>query len=488
MKKTLYILLGCILLFSCEDFLNREPVEQVSINQQFSTVEGLLEALNGAYREYEALYSNQEFFVYADAIAGNVKFSPNRQGFADVPSSFQQVYSFEEQAENGTFNTLYGDFYGLLNALNLILENIDEPSGLDEQLRQQVIAETLAMRACVHFELTKLFAQTYSFTPDAQHPGIVYNTQTLTAGEDFPARETLAETYNLIETDFLEALDRFTAQQALEGPETSYFNSLNIRALLSRFYLYKGDWESCISQANSVINSNVTLTPRDQLVNQWANFEPISETLFEFTPPLTGEDGIVSSSVSEFFDVVFLNDELVDFGRYTASNDLVSLYDENDIRNLGGLLVSQDIPTITPIGEEEVTYNFTRKFPANDGAVMIRLSEVYLNRAEAYAKSGQEAQALNDLQVIRERANPSAETLDVSGDVLIDEILTERRRELAFEGHLLYDLARNGQSIIRNDGCNISICQLDFPNDRFILPIPQSSIIINENMVQNEGY
>ncbi len=488
MKKTLYILLGCMLLFSCEDFLNREPVEQVSINQQFSTVDGLLEALNGAYREYEALYSEEEFFVYADAVAGNIKFSPNRQGIADVPNSFQQVYSFEEQAISGTFNTLYGDFYGLINALNLILENIDEVSGLDEQLRQQVIAETLAMRACVHFELTKLFAQTYSFTPDAQHLGIVYNTQTLTAGEDFPARETLADTYNLIEADFLEALNRFTENQALEGPETSFFNTLNIRALLSRFYLYKGDWENCINQANQVINSTIELTPGDQLVSQWANFEPISETLFEFTPPLTGEGGIVSSSVSDFFDIVFLNEELVDFGRYTASNDLVSLYDENDIRNLGGLLASQDIPTITPIGEEQVTYNFTRKFPANDGAVMIRLSEVYLNRAEAYAKSGQTDLALNDLQLIRERANPSAEPLNLSGEALIEEILLERRRELAFEGHLLYDLARNGQSIIRNDGCNISICQLDFPNDRFILPIPQSSIIINENMQQNEGY
>lgn len=488
MKKALYILLSCFIFFSCEDFLNREPVEQVSISQQFSTVGGLLEALNGAYREYEALYSNQEFFVYADAIAGNVRFSPNRQGIADVPNNFQQVYSFEEQAISGTFNTLYGDFYGLINALNLILENIDKPFGLDNQLRQQVIAETLAMRASAHFELTKLFAQTYSFTSDAQHLGIVYNTQTLSAGVDFPSRETLARTYNLIEADFLEALSLISENQALEGPETSYFNSLNIRALLSRFYLYKGDYESCIDQANTVINSNIELTPRDQLVSQWANFEPISETLFEFTPPLTGDDGVVSSSVSDFFNLVFLNEELVDYGRYTASKDLISLYDENDIRNIGGLLVSQEIATSTPTGEEDITYDFTRKFPANDGAVMIRLSEVYLNRAEAYAKSGQTDLALNDIQVIRERANPSAEMLNLSGQALIDEILLERRRELAFEGHLLYDLARSGQSIIRNDGCNISICQLDFPNDRFILPIPQSSIIINENMIQNEGY
>ncbi len=489
MKNIIYILLICLGLWSCEDFLNREPVEQVSISQQFSSVEGLREALNGAYRRYEEIYSEQNFFVYADAVAGNVKFAPNRQGIPNIPENFQQVYSFQEDAEEGTYNSTYQNFYSLINALNLILENIDEVPDLANELRQQVIAETLAMRASAHFELTKLFAQMYNFTVDAQHLGLVYNTRTLVAGEDFPSRLSLAETYDLIEADFLEALSFFTENQALEGPSTSYFNALNVSALLSRFYLYKGDWQSAIEQANVVLNSGVQLTPRDLLITEWANFEPLSEALFEFTPPLSGEDSsLVTSSISDFFNVIFLNDEVVDFGRYTASNDLVSLYDENDIRALGGLLFEQEISTETSTGAQDLPYIFTRKFPANDGAIMIRLSEVFLNRAEAYAQTGQENSALNDLQTIRLRANPNAPQLNLSGQELIDEILLERRRELAFERHLVFDLARNGQSIERNDGCNISICQLDYPNDRFIMPIPLNALEINQNMQQNEGY
>jgi hypothetical protein len=489
MRNIIYILLICLGLWSCEDFLNREPVEQVSISQQFSSVEGLREALNGAYRRYEEIYSEQNFFVYADAVAGNFKFAPNRQGIPTIPENFQQVYSFQEDAEEGTYNSTYQNFYSLINALNLILENIDEVPDLANDLRQQVIAETLAMRASAHFELTKLFAQMYNFTVDAQHLGIVYNTRTLTAGEDFPSRATLADSYDLIEADFLEALNLFTDNQALQGPETSYFNALNVSALLSRFYLYKGDWQSAIEQANLVLNSGVQLTPRDLLITEWANFEPLSEALFEFTPPLSGEDSsLVTSSISDFFNVIFLNDEVVDFGRYTASNDLVSLYDENDIRALGGLLFEQEISTETSTGAQDLPYIFTRKFPANDGAIMIRLSEVFLNRAEAYAQTGQENPALSDLQTIRLRANPNAPQLNLSGQELIDEILLERRRELAFERHLVFDLARNGQSIERNDGCNISICQLDYPNDRFIMPIPLNALEINQNMQQNEGY
>lgn len=487
MKKFIYILLLVFGLWSCDNFLDREPVEQVSISQQFSSVDGLLQALGGVYSEYEELYSSLSF-VYADALAGNVKFAPNQQGFAEVPVQFQPVYSFEEQSNEGTFSSFYNNAYGIINALNLILENIENVPNLSPDLEQQVRAESLAMRASLHFELSKLFAQTYSFSIDAQHLGIVYNTRTLVAGEDFPSRETLDETYNLIEADFIQSLDLFTGNFALEGPETSYFNEINVAGLLSRFYLYKGDWQSCIDQANAVLNAGIELTPRENLLEQWSNFEPISETLFEFTPPLTGDEGNVSSSISTYFEVVVNNEEVLEYGIYTASNDLVSLYDENDIRGEIGLLLTEDIPTQTATEEVDLPYNFTQKFPANDGAVMIRLSEVLLNKAEAHARQGENAQAQTDLQVIRSRANPNAEFINLTGQDLIDEILIERRRELAFEGHLLYDLARTGQSIVRDDGCNISICQLDFPNNRYILPIPESSILINENMVQNEGY
>ncbi len=488
MKRFFYISALIMVFTSCEDFLNREPVEQVSISQQFSSVEGLLQAVSGVYAEYEALYSGLSF-VYADAVAGNVKFAPNQQGIADVPDQFQPVYAFQEQSDEGTFSSYYENAYSIINALNLILENMANVPELDASLEQQIRAEILAMRASVHFELSRLFAQTYPFSANAEHPGIVYNTRTLVAGEDFPARESVAETYDLIEADFLEALSLFTDNPALPGPETSYFNVNNVRGLLSRLYLYKGDWENCIAVATDVLNAGIALTPRELFVEQWTALQPISETLFEFTPPVTGDDGTnISSSVSEFYGYAFLNGELADFQRYTASNDLVSLYEDGDIRGEDGMLVTLNIPTQTGTGVEDRPYIYTQKYVDDDGAIMIRLSEVILNKAEAHARLNQDQQALTDLQSIRERADPNAELLNLSGQALIDEILLERRRELAFEGHLLFDLARNEQSIVRNDGCNISICQLDYPNDRFILPIPQSSILINENMVQNEGY
>jgi hypothetical protein len=86
---------------------------------------------------------------------------------------------------------------------------------------------------------------------------------------------------------------------------------------------------------------------------------------------------------------------------------------------------------------------------------------------------------------VRERA---ATTPLSNSANLLEEIFEERRRELAFESHLLYDTIRYEKDIERNAGCIAQTCDLTYPSPFFILPIPQESINNNENMVQNEGY
>jgi hypothetical protein len=103
---------------------------------------------------------------------------------------------------------------------------------------------------------------------------------------------------------------------------------------------------------------------------------------------------------------------------------------------------------------------------------IIRLSEIYLNRAEAYAESGNLISSLADLNVIRKRANPSALNFTTTDkQVLLDEIFRERRRELAFEGHTFFDIARKKRNIVRTD-CSSTNCSLNFPNPRYAVPKP----------------
>ena len=256
-------------------------------------------------------------------------------------------------------------------------------------------------------------------------------------------------------------------------------------------YLYKEDYQNCISFANEVIAEASGLTPRDQLLQQWQAIEPISEALLEFVPPFTGTDATTtSSSVSQYFQVITdENGNVIENKRYATSNDLISLYDAGDIRGEIGLLQTYQIPTVQADGNlSDESYTFTRKFEDNDGAIVIRLAEVYLNRAEAFAKTGENGSAQNDLEVILNRAFDTSQQVSAENENLLDLILTERRKELAFENHFFFDRIRNQLDIIRNDGCSISNCNLSYPNTNFIQPIPEQSVILNENMQQNEGY
>ena len=130
-------------------------------------------------------------------------------------------------------------------------------------------------------------------------------------------------------------------------------------------------------------------------------------------------------------------------------------------------------------------YYFTKKFQDDAGTTYIRLSELYLIRAEANARLGNLDVALTDLNTIRTRAN--LEPLSNSTN-LLEEIFLERRRELAFENLLFFDILRYKKDVVRNEDCIADVCNLDYPSNFFIQPIPFQSISLNQNIEQNEGY
>jgi hypothetical protein len=148
---------------------------------------------------------------------------------------------------------------------------------------------------------------------------------------------------------------------------------------------------------------------------------------------------------------------------------------------------------------------YENTFPAfilkytNGGAVatesnvtLFRLSEAYLNAAEAAAKLNQNDKAVKYLDAIVSRANP---TKSVTGTVTLEMVLDERRKELFGEGHRAFDLLRNGMTIYREED-DFNMLELpeharviDWNNYRSILPIPIAEIEINPNVVQNRwGY
>lgn len=483
-SKYFFIFFLVFSLQSCSDFLEQEPGTQTSIDELLQHKKGVLQALTGLYSELEANVRGERFAVYADLQGGNIKFSPtssgSNRGQISPPSNLEEVYAFDDLGLTSNFKTFYDGSYDIINQANLILEYTPALKDATDAEKNQIIAEALSIRAYAHFLLSLVYSQEYKFTADASHLGIVYATASVKEGIQYPTRKTVAETYSLIINDLETAIGSYASKSLLPGQVYSLFNRNNTKALLARVYLQKGDWNNAYATANDVIvNAGLSLSSTSDYVAQWAQTNlPVSEILLEFSVPADAE-GVVSSSMSQVYGYT----TSTSYQKYVASNDLVNLYENNDLRKqlfLGVSLQTLVNGVLTP-----VNYNFTKKFQDNAGYVAFRLGEMYLIRAEAALKTNRAEAAMADINIIRARSNASLLTSTTN---LEENILLERRKELCFEGHLFFDLVRHHKNVSRNDGCISSNCNMTYPSLKFVLPIPNFNINLNPNLKQNDSY
>lgn len=214
-----------------------------------------------------------------------------------------------------------------------------------------------------------------------------------------------------------------------------------------------------------------------------------------------------SNSCSDAFvvDCVKKADGSVDFKyqnkNYTATPTVVNTYTEYYVNDAGFPGIKTDgkarvyvRPNITRakgirnnMGGDYMIYYCT-KFSYQDGKpmmtspVFLRWGEVVLNRAEAYAKTGQDAKALDDVNIIRKRAGLSGDELMTMANInargykdALECVLDERRRELCYEGHRMFDVFRNKLPMDRRFvGCHDwEIIQPNDPRIALLLPLDE---------------
>src|SRR5699024_6467174 len=203
-----------------------------------------------------------------------------------------------------------------------------------------------------------------------------------------------------------------------------------------------------------------------------------SESIFEIVNTFTDNSG--SSSVAYYYNQDGYGDGL-------PSWNLYNIYSKTDVRrnfmkigDRSGGRGEKDVPLVTKF--KKMGGNFEQD------VIVIRLAEVYLNRAEARAHLGKHDEAISDLAKIADRSDPSVQiNSNLSGQDLVERILLERRKELAFEGHRLFDLTRNKKDFVKYyTGGDSTV--VEYPNERTILPIPESELNKNDNLTQNPGY
>jgi len=328
------------------------------------------------------------------------------------------------------------------------------------------------------------------------------------------ARATLGETYDYIITSLKMAASLMSDEVIEERSSKGFASKYSSWALLSRVYLYKGDYENCLAYADSVINSvYYSLESAETYAGYFAQAPSSSETIWCIPFTLT-DDKKEASVASMIFNGASC------WGEEGATLSLL-----NDM-GYGTDLMNIDqrwtyIETTEPGLKNGVDLYYIKKFSGQDdlptlsSPVMLRFAEIYLNRAEAYANlTGHLEDALSDLNEIRTNRMlvPEGDDLNVylydaardniTQENILDVVLKERRIELAFEGHRIFDLLRNGKDLIRNywgfhldnyngipsgsqPGLDAAGAVIPADDPSTVYPMPESEISTNKLCVPN---
>lgn len=471
-KVTIYIhVMMIVLLGACSDkFLELENPQGLDLRNTIVDVPTLKVATNGVYDKFQSIhYYNRSFLLYPEIIGDNVFVSRRNSG------RYINYDYFRLNPDDGSAVDTWYQMWRLIANANLAIDR-GEALDLSSSLRIQadeMIGEMYAARALCYFDMLRLYAQPYNFTVDGGHLGVPLLLEPQMELVK-PARNTAKDSYEQVVRDFEKALTLLNANN-----KPGYFTIPAVQAFLAKIYLYMEDWTNAEKYATDVIEGNThQLLSHADYVDSWSGRHS-SESIFEVIN--SAIDRPSTDGIGYFY-------EQAGYGDGLATKDLYDIYANTDIRKS---LIQEGVRQ----GAENPAY-FVRKYPNGSGTMddnikVIRLSEVYLIRAEARAEmaltdNSYTAGAQADLNVIVQRADPSATSISHTGPALIDRILLERRKELAFEGNRLFDMNRKKRGIMHIQSNRSQM--LTYPNNGFVLPISRTELQANPNMDQNPGY
>ncbi|MDH5760762.1 MAG: RagB/SusD family nutrient uptake outer membrane protein [Gemmatimonadota bacterium] len=449
-------------VFACNE-LALEPYASVSNDAYFQTIGDFRAAIVGVYDQMQLQdWYGRSIHLMSDIMGEDVKQSgsANRyQEFADFEGQVVTGHQFERE--------LWAEGYEGINMLNMLINaEPDLPAGVQDEYTQ-IMGEAYALRGLAFFDMVKMYAQHYTFTAAASHPGVPI--VLLSDVEALPARNTVAEVYSQIISDFNMGIGMMS--ETRDGP--FMMSREAAQALLSRVYLYMEDWGNAEAMATTVINSGkYSLVTGQAYLDQFVSGGS-NEAIFEIQN--TDTDNFGSDALGGMY-------RASGYGDYLPARDLLNLIDPADLR--------MQMFVVDPLLTGIYASHRVNKWPTRsntDNIPVIRLSEVYLNRAEARARSGDDPGAQADLNLIRQRGLASAPAVTATGQALLDEIALERRVELSYEGHRIHDLMRNKMDINRVDVTG-DVAFMAYPCNFCILPIPQAETDTNPNITQNAGY
>lgn len=432
----LTIALVGLLSTGCDNFLDIQPVGKV---------------IPTTASEFRSLLSEAYLTVPADrGLAGfrsdEAILDPS-MAVNDL-NSYLDIWRWNDfAADENTATFSWRQFYHVLFIANYVIESAPNiKDGAAEEV-DQLKGEAYMLRAYMHFILANLHAPAYTVCAPASTKAIPLKLDSDVEG--LLSRNTVEEVYASVLSDLVLA-EKLLNREEWPVSLSYRFTTLSVDALRSRVHLYMGNWDEAQAAAERVLVVKNTLAdPR--------NIDPAR---YDSPEVITALENVMNA---QYVRAVKVNR---DFFRSYTSTDLRKKVYFNQVTASNILLI---------------------RGGSDAFRTSLRVAEIYLNAAEAAARAGRldEARAhLLTLQRARYSDGGAAKETAVANmnrEDLITEILAERARELAFEGHRWFDLRRNGQPRLEKSFKGESVV-LEEGDNRYTIRIPAAAILVNPGL------
>lgn len=475
-----------VALASC-DILDKEPSDSWDSGSAIQTVDDLKYAINGIYETQTGNVSQfgnytGDFGLFADLKGSDYKCVGGN-------NMATEISRYLATSTGNLPDAIYQLFYKSIARTNKVMEQA-QAAGLTGDEVNACLGELYALRALFHFDLARVYAQLPTVAKSMDDMGIVLATKTF----DYtfvPERATLKQTYETILADLDEAIKLMEPIESThdKNSTTGHMNYWAALALRARVNLYLDDVnvngttehnKLALADAKKIIEEGpYSLYKYADYTSVWAK-EFTDESIFEFQT--TSQYNPQRNSLGYYTDPS-------GYAEAAMSDSFVEDFVKNpaytkDIRVSSGMIMEE---SYGPKQENKAFY--TQKYPGRDGQIYVnnakvfRLSEIYLIAAEAALKTNDETAAAKYIDDLR-KERIADYVAGSTASVTIDDILTERRLELNGEGHMAWDMWRNGKSI------NNPVKGEVKPGDNMaVFPIPQANINASHGALkQNPGF
>lgn len=465
-KNTIYILALTLVFVHCKKLISIPPPVGVVVASNVFTSDK--QAASAAYNMYYSMinttlgYANSGITLFVSLSSDELIL------FDQSQSDYTQFQKNSLTPLNSVINTnFWQGMYSTIYNANAIIEGLSSATTVHDSIKKELIGEAKFIRAFCNFYLVNLFGDVPLITT------INYNKTSLLA------KSTISDIYSQITNDLVAAQSQLSPDYSAGSGQRIIPNKWAATALLARVYLYLKDWKNAETQATAVIN-NTNLYSLTKDLNE-TFLTNSTEAIWQLQQNNTGNISYNATYVGYKFIPRDSTSKPFEY----LSPQLFNAFEEGDQRKTNWIDSTKYLSTeyYYPYKYKMGITQATAGGPYTEYYMVLRLAEQYLIRAEARIQQDNLPEGAADLDIIRARAGLDNSTANTKQD-LLSAIAHERQVELFSEwGDRWLDLKRTNQA-----STILSHIKSPWSDNAQLYPIPQTELITDPNLTQNNGY